>query len=88
MRERQRLMVSRQHGVTAHTEIIDDDAGFAQRARELKDCVPPGFGPVTGRFIAVTCNGCGASERLDFDQPQLPGNWITRDSGEFCPACQ
>ena len=88
MRQRDRLVIHKQHGVSLTTETIDDDAGFAQRARELKDTVLQDIGPVEARILAVTCNGCDATASLDFDNPQLPAGWITNEAGELCPACQ
>jgi hypothetical protein len=86
MRERQRLVLSKQHGASLSAEIIDDDADFAQRVRELKASAPD-IGPVDVRLLSVTCNGCGASASLDYDQPRLPDGWVTSDAGEFCPGC-
>ena len=85
MRQRERLVLSKQHGVSMTTEVIDDDADFAQRARELKATVPQ---DVEGdRFLAVACNGCDATASLDFDDPQLPSGWVACDAGDFCPKC-
>lgn len=86
MRQRERLVIHKQHGVSMTTEVIDDDASFAQRARELKDTVPQDVEGV--RFLAVACNGCEAVASLDLDDPQLPSGWITNEAGELCPACQ
>ncbi len=87
MRQRERLVISKQHGVSMTTELIDDDADFAQRARELKATVPQDMEPVEARFLAVTCNGCDATASLDFDDPQLPSGWVACDAGDFCPKC-
>ena len=87
MRERQRLVLSKQHGASMTTELIDDNADFAQRARELKDTVPD-IGPVEARILAVSCNGCEAVATLDFDDPRLPAGWVSCDAGDFCPECR
>ena len=88
MRQRERLVIHKQHGVSLTTELIDDDASFAQRARELKDTVLPGIGPVDARFLAVACNGCEAVASLDFDQPRLPDGWVACAAGDLCPRCR
>ena len=87
MRQRERLVIHKQHGVSMTTELIDDDADFAQRIRELKDTVPD-IGPIEARFLAVSCNGCEAVASLDFDDPRLPSGWVACDAGDFCPACR
>jgi hypothetical protein len=88
MRQRERLVINRQTGErTMTTEVIDDNAGFAQRIRELKDSMPD-IGPVEARFLGVTCNGCGTTVSVDFDEPRLPGGWVSCDEGDFCPNCQ
>ena len=87
MRERQRLVVSRQTGDAIYATEILPDAGWDQRVRELKDSVPPPDGGAEARFLAVACNGCGHAAGLDFDHPQLPAGWVSREGGEFCPAC-
>ena len=87
MRQRERLAIHKQHGVSMTTEIIDDDADFEQRARELKATVPD-IGPVEARFLAVACNGCEAVASLDFDDPRLPDGWVACDAGDFCPGCR
>lgn len=73
--------------MTASTEIVDGDADFAQRARELKDSIPD-IGPVEARYSGVVCDGCGKSVTLDFDEPRLPDGWAACDAGDFCPRCQ
>lgn len=88
MRQRQSLKIDRQTGdATLTTETLDDDADFAARIRELKESVPD-TGPVEARFLALTCNGCGAVAELDFDNPELPPGWASCADGDFCPACQ
>lgn len=87
MRQRERLVIHKKHGVSLTTEIIDDDADFAQRARELREVVPLGMGPVQARSLAVECNGWCATVGLDFDNPRLPGGWVSNDAGDFCPSC-
>ena len=86
MRQRERLVIHKQHGISMTTEIIDDEADFAQRARELRDTVQV-IGPVEARFLTVMCNGCGTRASVDFDNPRLPGGWISDDAGDFCPRC-
>jgi ribosomal protein S27E len=87
MRQRERLVIHKQHGVSLTAETIDDDADFAQRARELRDTLPD-IGPVEARFLGVRCNGCDDTAPLDFDDPQLPPGWVACDAGDFCPGCR
>ncbi len=88
MRERQRLMINRETGDGEMiTEVIDDNAGFGQRIRELKDSVPD-MGPNPARFLLLSCNGCPATANLDFDDPRLPDGWVACEAGDFCPRCQ
>ena len=88
MRHRQRLVISRQTGDAAlTTEAVDDDAGFAQRIRELKDSLPD-IGRVEGRFADAVCDGRGRRVALDFDNPALPRGWAATGHGDFCPGCQ
>jgi hypothetical protein len=88
MRQRQRLVISRQTGEASLTaETVDDDAGFGQRIRELKDSVAIS-GPVEARMLTALCDGCGARVELDFDHPELPGGWAATEHGDFCPGCQ
>jgi hypothetical protein len=87
VRERQRLVVSRQTGAAVYATEVLPDADWDQRVRELKDSVPPPAGGAEARFLTVACNGCGRAAALDFDHPQLPGGWVSREAGEFCPAC-
>lgn len=86
MRQRERLVIHKEHGVSMTTEIIDDDADFAQRARELKATLPD-TGPAGAGAAAVICNGCGTSASVDFDNPRLPGGWVSCAEGDFCPRC-
>jgi len=88
VRQRQSLKVDRKSGdATVTTETLDDDAGFAQRIRDLKESVPD-IGPVEARFLATLCDGCGARAALDFENPRLPDGWAATGAGDFCPACQ
>jgi hypothetical protein len=88
MRERQRLTVSRATGASEMTtEIIDDNAGFGQRIRELRESVPD-MGPDAAGFLALACDSCGAKVRLAFDDPRLPDGWVACEAGDFCPRCQ
>lgn len=87
MRERQQLIVDRNTGdATMTTEVIDDNAGFAERIAGLKDSVPD-IGPVEARFLTTVCDGCGTTASLDFDDPRLPGGWASCEAGDFCPHC-
>jgi hypothetical protein len=88
MRERRRVAIDRHTGaVSGHVEIIDDQAGFAQRVRELKESLPD-IGLADARAARIVCNGCGAAASLDFDDPRLPRGWVSCDTGDFCPGCQ
>jgi ribosomal protein S27E len=88
MRQRERLVIHKQHGVSLTTETIDDAASFAQRARELKATVPQDMEPIEARFLAVRCDGCGTSASVDFDDPRLPDGWAACGAGDFCPGCR
>jgi hypothetical protein len=88
VRERVSRRIDRRTGaVETVTEMISDDAGFGQRSAELKASVPAGMGPVEAAFLAVSCNGCSATEQLDYDNPRLPDGWVSDEAGEFCPEC-
>ena len=88
MRQRQSLKVDRKSGdATVTTETLSDEAGFAQRIRELKESVPD-IGPVEARSLATLCDGCGSGAALDFESPRLPDGWAATGAGDFCPACQ
>lgn len=69
------------------TELVDDDADFAQRAAELKALLPEP-GPGSLRFAAASCDGCGTRAALDFDSPRLPPGWASCGDGDYCPRCQ
>jgi len=89
MRQRETLKISRESGdAVATTEVLDDDAGFAQRITGLKDSVPDDIDPVEARYLGVRCDGCGTAAELDFDDPRYPDGWAEREDGDFCPACQ
>ena len=86
MREREHLVINRETGGAVYATKTLPDADWDQRARELKASVPDA-GTVAAGFFTVACNGCGRTVELDFDNPQLPSEWISREDGEFCPAC-
>jgi hypothetical protein len=87
MRQRQSLAFDRKSGAVTATAETLCDAGFAQRAAELKESVPD-IGPVEAPSLAAVCDGCGARAALDFDSPQMPDGWAEHDDGDYCPACQ
>lgn len=74
-------------GAAVTAEVIDDDAGLAQRAAELRAGAPD-VGPDGSRFLDLACDGgCGTTARLDFDDPVRPSGWAERPDGDFCPGC-
>ena len=87
MRKRQSLKITRDR-VSVTTEVIDDDASYAQRIAELMASVPSDGGPVLGEFLWATCDGCGATASVDVGDPQYPVGWAEREDGDYCPACQ
>lgn len=70
------------------TEVIDGDAGFAERIAGLRGSVPADLGPVEAKFLTALCDGCGATAELDFDNPRMPEGWAEQGDGDYCPRCQ
>jgi hypothetical protein len=88
MRGRQQLKISRRTGdAVMTTEVIDDDADFGQRIAELKASVPESQ-PGDICFAMATCNGCGATAGVDYENPRMPDGWASCKDGDFCPRCQ
>jgi hypothetical protein len=88
MRGRQHTFIDRQTGdISVTTEVIDDDADFEQRIAELKASMPE-LQPGDVCFAMATCNGCGATAEVDYDNPRLPDGWAATEAGDFCPRCQ
>lgn len=87
MRELQRVAIDLHTGDVALTsEIIEEDAGFAERFRQLKETVPEAT-PESVRTASVRCDGCDDVVEVDFDKPELPPGWTATAEGDFCPRC-
>lgn len=89
MRERSRLVINRETGrVESHgTELILDDAGFAQRFADLKASTEADMPGSLARIAAVMCDGCGATVEVDYKNPELPKGWTAQERGDFCARC-
>lgn len=73
-------------GFRAEVKLLDE-ASFRDRALGLIASVPPP-GPDGVRILHVVCDGCGATQTVRADNPELPAGWAGREDGEFCAACQ
>jgi hypothetical protein len=85
-RIRRRLTVDRVAGGFGYTEEVLPAAEFTQRVTELKASLPD-IGPAAARTAVLACDGCGAREELDFDDPRYPAGWRELPTGDFCPDC-
>ena len=89
MRQIQRLRIDKVTGDATLTviEVPDDDAGTAERFRQLKADLPTAT-PESVRTAYVRCDGCERIAEVNFDQPELPAGWTATPNGDFCPHCQ
>jgi hypothetical protein len=72
------------------TETIDDDATIAERVAGLKASAAAALGrdPAEMAVLAVTCDSCCDTTRIDYHAPELPAGWVSNQDGEFCPRCK
>lgn len=88
MRERNSVVIHRNGCVDATQERLSD-ASLDERIAELKASIPQAvMQDCITRFLTILCDGCGASEQVDFDKPSLPEGWVESDKGELCPVCK